>query len=61
MATSDTLEGHLIITDIIPAIYKLQSQYNIKFTTMFSYHILLEHHISRYYKLGQFFDSIAFK
>ena len=67
MATSDTIEGHLIITDIIPAIAKLCSQHNIKFTTMFSYHILLEHCDPLYItstdiiSSGKFFDRIAFK
>ena len=67
MATSDTIEGHLIITDIIPAITKLCSQHNIKFTTMFSYHILLKHCDPLYItstdiiSSGKFFDRIAFK
>ena len=67
MATPDTLEGSLIITDIIPAIVKLHSQYDIKFTTIFSYHILLEHDNPLYItsaditSLDKFFDSIAFK
>lgn len=68
IATPDTLEGRLIITDIIPAIVKLRSQYNIKFTTMFSYHVLLEHGNQPLYitsaditSSDKFFDSIAFK
>jgi hypothetical protein len=67
MATPDTLEGRLIITDIIPAIVKLRSQYDIKFTTMFSYHVLLERgnplHITSadITSSDKFFDSISFK
>jgi hypothetical protein len=67
MAAPDTLAGRLIIKDIIPAIVKLRSQFNIKFTTMFSYHLLLEHgyplHITSANILDsdKFFDSIAFK
>ena len=67
-STPDTVEGRLIITDIIPAIVKLRSQYNIKFTTMFSYHILLEHGNHPLYitsaditSSDKFFESIAFK
>ena len=67
MATIDTLAGKLIITDIIPAIAKLRSLFDIKFTTMFSYHLLLQFrhplHItsSNISKSDEFFDSIAFK
>ena len=67
MATSDTSEGRFIITDIIPAIAKLRSQYDIKFTTMFSYQVLLEHDNPLYITSAditssdKFFDSIAFK
>jgi hypothetical protein len=67
MAALDTLAGKLVITDIIPAIAKLRSQIDIKFTTMFSYHQMLEHgnalHITSANILNSdaFFDSIAFK
>ena len=67
MNTQDTLEGHLIITDIIPAIVMLRSQYDIKFTTMFSYQVLMEHDNPLYITSAdirssdKFFDSIAFK
>lgn len=67
MATPDTSAGRLIITDIIPAIAELRSQYNIKFTTMFSYHLLLEHGIplhitsSNISNSDKFFDVISFK
>jgi hypothetical protein len=67
MPTPDTSEGRMIITDIIPAIVKLRSQYDIKFTTMFSYHVLLEHGNPLYITSAditssdKFFDSIAFK
>jgi hypothetical protein len=63
----DTVEGRLVITDIIPAITQLRSQYDIKFTTMFSYHLLLEYGNPLYIKTSdikssdKFFDSIAFK
>jgi hypothetical protein len=67
MATSDTSAGRFIITDIIPAIAELRSQYNIKFTTMFSYHLMLEHGIplhitsSNISNSDNFFDGISFK
>jgi len=67
MAAPDTLAGRLIVTDIIPAIAKLRSQFDVKFTTMFSYHLILEHgnplHITsaNISNSDKFFDSIAFK
>jgi hypothetical protein len=67
MAPPDTIAGQLIIADMIPAIAKLRSQYNIKFTTMFSYHLMLEINIPLYITSAnlldsdKFFDSIAFK
>jgi hypothetical protein len=67
MAAPDTSAGRLIITDIIPAISKLRSQFNIKFSTMFSYHLMLEHGTPLHFTSAnisnsdQFFDAISFK
>lgn len=67
MVALDSLAGKLIITDIIPAIAKLQSQFDIKFTTMFSSHLLLKYgyplHITsaNISNSDNFFDSIAFE
>jgi len=67
MAAPDTTAGRLIISEVIPAIAKLRSQYDIKFTTMFSYHLMLERNIPLHITSGDisvsdnFFDSIAFK
>lgn len=67
MAAPDTTAGRLIITDIIPAIAKLRRLYDIKFTTMFSYHLILEQEFPLYItsanisESDKFFDRIAFK
>lgn len=56
-----------MIADIIPAVSKLRQEFDIKFTTMFSYHLLIEHGYPVYIKSSDllmsdaFFDSIAFK
>jgi hypothetical protein len=67
MAALGSIAGDLIISDVIPAIIKLRSQYDIKFTTMFSYHLILKHNNPLYITSANivnsdaFFDSIAFK
>jgi hypothetical protein len=67
MAAPDTVAGQLIITEVIPVIAKLRSQYGIKFTTMFSYHLMQESHIPLHIMSANisdsdnFFNSIAFK
>lgn len=63
----DTKEGRLIAEFVIPAINKLRLQFSIKFTNMFSYHLLLEYRHPIYILSNDlvssdtFFDSISFK
>lgn len=64
---SDTPAGRLIISDIIPAVAKLRAQFNIKFTTMFAYTVLLDFKqpltimSDNIVASDGFFDSIAFE
>ncbi|KAF8952215.1 hypothetical protein BDZ97DRAFT_1931131 [Flammula alnicola] len=64
--TQDTPAGRLIVSDIIPAIAKLQSLFDINFTTMFSYDMLKEYRQPMTVQSAdlassdRFFDSIAF-
>ncbi|KJA18012.1 hypothetical protein HYPSUDRAFT_205741 [Hypholoma sublateritium FD-334 SS-4] len=64
--TNDTPAGRLIISDIIPAVAKLRAQFNIKFTTMFAYTVLLDFKqpltimSDNIVASDGFFDSIAF-
>ncbi|KJA12583.1 hypothetical protein HYPSUDRAFT_60352, partial [Hypholoma sublateritium FD-334 SS-4] len=64
--TNDTPAGRLIISDIIPAVAKLRAQFNIKFTTMFAYTVLIDFKqpltimSDDIVASDGFFDSIAF-